>query len=177
MTVHSASVRNTARAPNFFHHALLAARNWEPQVWIPAGAVAAGIAIGVFISGWFSTALIQNSNGALIARGELADVLSARIAGEPPGSSIRMGLSFADHQGNFCRIFEIANALSGIACHEQNRWKVVATEEPQPESTGQFRSTAPALPAGLQQAVNEMISGPPLNAAAERDARSHNWTP
>lgn len=147
----------------------------------PLAAAAAGIAIGIGITNWFSGgAIMENANGALVARGELAAALSTQLAADQPRErSLRIAVSFVNRDGNFCRSFQTSdasNAMAGIACREQDEWRIVATAATQPLGLGQFRQAAAGIPENLRQAISNMISGQPLNAAAERAARARNWT-
>ena len=148
------------------------------HVGIPLAAAAAGIVIGIGITNWFSGgAMIDNANGALLARGELASALSTQLAADQ--SAVRVPVSFVDRDGNFCRSFqttEARNAMAGIACREQGEWRIVATAATQPVNQSQFRQAAAGMPESLRQTIGDMISGMPLNAAGERAARARNWT-
>ena len=147
------------------------------RIGIPLAAAAAGIAIGIGITGWFNSGgMIENAGGALIARGELAAALSTQLAADQ--SAVRVPVSFVNHDGNFCRSFQTSdarNAMAGIACREQGEWRIVATAATQPVRESQFRQAAAGMPKSLRQAIGGMISGQPLNAAAERAARDRNW--
>lgn len=150
------------------------------RLGVPLAAAAAGIAIGIGITNWFSGgAMMENANGVLVARGELAAALSTQLAADqPPGRPLRVAVSFVNRDGNFCRSFQTSdarNAMAGIACREQDEWRIVATAATQPLGPGQFRQAA-GMPENLRQAIGDMISGQPLNAAAERAARARNWT-
>ena len=150
-------------------------------VWISAAALAAGVVIGIGISGLLSpAAMLQNRNGELIASGDLARLLSTQLAADQNAAApARVGLSFVDKAGEFCRSFQTAaggqNAIAGIACRSGDSWNVVATAAAQP-AAGTFRQAAASLPDSLRNAITGMIAGQPLNAAAERDARARNWT-
>lgn len=147
------------------------------SIGIPLAAAAAGIAIGIGITNWFgSGGMIGNAGGTLIARGELAAALSTQLAADQ--SAVRVAVSFVDHDGNFCRSFQTSdarNAMAGIACREQDEWRIVATAATQPVGQSQFRQAAAGIPESLRQAIGDMISGQPLNAAAERAERARNW--
>jgi len=152
------------------------------RVLIPAGALAAGVAIGIGISGLFpSGTMLQNRNGELLASGDLARVLSTQLAADQNTSApARVGISFVDKAGEFCRSFQTddtgQNALAGIACRVGDSWRVVATAATQSAPAGTFRQAAAALPNSLRDAITGMMAGQPLNATAEREARAHNWT-
>src|SRR3546814_15960075 len=53
--------------------------------------------------------------GALVAQGGLAEPLDTQLASaQAPAAATRIGVSFADRQGRFCRSFDSA-ALAGLA--------------------------------------------------------------
>jgi hypothetical protein len=174
-----AAPRNAPRQPTLMQRILPLLR--PSSAWIPAAAVAAGVVIGIGISGLFSPAgMLQNRNGELLASGDLARVLSTQLAADQNAAlPARVGVSFVDKAGTFCRSFQTAasggNALAGIACRSGNAWRVVATAATQ-VSPGTFRQAAASLPDSLRNAITAMIAGQPLNAIGERDARARNWT-
>lgn len=178
MILHNAPTRSAAMS-NLFRQLFAPIR--RRQLWIPAGAAVAGIAIGIGISGLFGAgAALHDRDGALIAGGGLARLLSTGLAGDRnPDAPGRIGLTFIDNAGDYCRTFQTSgnggNVLAGVACHERNTWRVVATAAVKSSVNGQFRPAAASLPDSLRGAVNDMISGQPLNAAAERTARDRNW--
>jgi len=172
--VMEARVPRRAAQRNFFSLTL-------PRIWLPAGAAAAGIAIGIGLSNLFGgPAMMASNNGALIATGSLARILSTELAAEQGATATtRVGLSFLNRQEKFCRTFQTAsggNALAGIACREGNDWRIIATAASETQNASAFQQAASPLPKTLREEVNDMISGQPLNAAAERTARTNNWT-
>jgi hypothetical protein len=129
-----------------------------------------------------SAALTEFHDGSLLARGTLARALSEQLAGAAPaGAEVRVGLSFKSRTGNYCRTFAVSGShlMAGLACRDQEQWQVlnlVGTEGAGGPGNGQnLRMAASSLPPALLQAVNERISGEPLNAAAEAKARNDNW--
>lgn len=159
----------------------LFARADSLRVGIPLAAAAAGIAIGIGITSWFSTGgIIENTGGSRVARGDLAAALSTQLAADQPqASDVRVTVSFVNHDGDFCRSFqtsEARSAMAGIACRQQGEWRIVATAATQPVNQSEFRQAAAAMPENLRQTIGDMISGQPLNATAERAARARNWT-
>ncbi len=151
------------------------------RIWIPAGAAAAGIAIGIGISSLIPPGtMLQSRDGILVASGDLARVLSTQLAADQnPSAPLRVTISFVDKAGDYCRSFQTSgtgNALAGIACRSNGQWRVIATAEAKLPAFGQFRQAAAALPDSLRAVINDTISGPPLNADAERGALARNWT-
>jgi hypothetical protein len=148
-----------------------------------AASLAVGLAAGVLIQRLsVSGALTEFHDGSLLARGALAVALNTQLAGAAPsGAQVRVGLSFKARNGNYCRTFSLSGsrALMGLACREQEQWQVLnllGTEGASLTGNGQnLRMAGSSLPPALLQAVNERISGEPLNAAAEARARSNGW--
>jgi hypothetical protein len=148
--------------------------------WIPAGAVAAGIAIGIGISGFFgSETLLQNHGGRLVAAGDLARALSTQLAAnQNPSAPLRVVVSFVNKAGAYCRSFqtsEAGNGLAGVACRGDGEWRIIATAATEPAAPGQFRQAAASLPDSLRAVINDTISGSPLNAEAQRAAAARGW--
>jgi hypothetical protein len=121
-------------------------------------------------------------NGALLASGLLNHALNEQLASGASGSSaVRIQLSFHARGGSYCRTFVLENnrSLSGLACHERDRWHIVAligndATNPDAEAQG-YRVASSSLPPELMQAIKERISGDPLDAAAEAKARLAGW--
>jgi anti-sigma factor RsiW len=148
-----------------------------------AASLVVGVLTGVLLQRLFtSAALTEFHDGSLLARGALAEALSEQLASDAPaGAAVRIGLTFKSRTATYCRTFAVSgnHLLSGLACRDQERWQVlnlVTTEGAGLTANGaNLRMAASSLPPVLLQAVNERISGEPLNAAAEAKARSDDW--
>jgi hypothetical protein len=147
-----------------------------------AATLAVGLMAGLLIERLASPgALTELHDGALLARGSLARALDEQLAGAAAaGAPVRVGLSFRSRSGNYCRTFALSGSrpLAGLACREQERWQLVnmvAAEGPVAAGGQNMRMAGSSLPPALLQAVNERISGEPLNAATEAKARSNGW--
>lgn len=146
------------------------APKWSAREW---GAMAASIAAGLLIGiGVMNTQapLIAASNGGLEARGALAHALDTQLASDAPGA-VRIGLSFASRDGNYCRTFSVTRSnTSGLACREGDGWAIAMTAN---GGGGEVRM------AGAQEAiltaVDAMIVGEPLDRTAEEEARTTGW--
>jgi len=155
------------------------------QSWIPAGAMAAGIVLGVALAGSFGTATeMRTKGGALIAQGDLARTLTVELASEQTPetrSAARIGVSFWSRDGAFCRSFETQGgargAVAGIACLKDGDWKIASLANVEPRASGVFATAAAEMPATVRAALNFMISGDPLDAQQERAARNQGWAP
>jgi hypothetical protein len=150
------------------------------RILLLATGVFGGMVFGVLIARFSrSGGLTEYRDGALLARGVLADALSEQLAASPAsGSVVRIGLSFKTRTGGYCRTFSVRDTqtLAGLACHEQNQWRVWTLDANAPRTTT-VRTTrsAAGLPPALAQAVNDRISGAPLDSQAEISARRSGW--
>ena len=147
--------------------------------WIPVVAMAVGIGLGVLLAGSFGIATdLRSQNGALIAQGELAHVLSTSLAADEDASmAARVAASFWSKNGSFCRTFltrgNTQSALAGIACRERGAWRIAILETMAPLDSPQL--TLGALPASVRGVMDNLIVGQALDAVAERQARSQDW--
>jgi Putative zinc-finger len=139
----------------------------------------AGLLIEHLIAG---ASLTEYRDGTLLASGSLNHALNEQLASATPGSgAVRIGLSFRAKSGGYCRTFMLGSNrdLAGLACKEQQRWRILtllgADTPNAPRSAQAYRMAGSAMPAPLLQAVNEHISGEPLDAAAEAKARRSGW--
>ncbi len=142
-----------------------------------AAGLLAGGAIGRFSTG---SAITELHDGTLLARGALARALDQQLAGgSARGGEVRAGLTFKARSGQYCRTFAIdaGRSLAGLACREQAHWQVVTlfAAEPAGVDVQHLRTAGTGLPPLLLQAVNERISGEPLDARAEVKARGSGW--
>ena len=150
--------------------------------WRLVAPMAASLLIGVGIGffAWRQSDLIvtQDSKGALVAGGSLARGLSSQLAGDrSTKSSVEIGLSFLAKSGDYCRTFTLLDASSaGLACRHSNRWEIRMLTESGPLRGGSgYRTAGSALPPAIRNAVEEQISGEPLDRAAEIAARKQQW--
>jgi hypothetical protein len=149
-------------------------RTWP--LWQGAAALAAtlvfGLVLGRSLPG--ESGPVRSEHGTLYASGDLADTLDTQLASAPTvGVPTRVGVSFARADGNLCRTFEGA-ALSGLACRDGGRWRLVVTAPGAGTSQSQYRQAGSANPIVMQSA-QEMMVGEPLDAVAERMARDSGW--
>jgi hypothetical protein len=144
--------------------------------------IAGGLLIGVVIDRLAPDgALTQYRDGALFAHGALADALNEQLTLSPvAGNTVHVGMSFRAKRGNYCRTFSVrdTHALAGLACREKDQWRVwtlVASEARSGRTVGSVGTSAAGLPAAVVQAVDERISGSPLDAQSELSARRSGW--
>jgi hypothetical protein len=142
------------------------------------GAMAACLVAGVLagrLANPESGALVTR-DGALVARGELAQALDRQLAAQP--GPVKVGLSFRTADGRYCRTFQAAaDRLAGLACRADGRWVAQTTTAWSPAATTDYRTAGSETPPEVLAAVDRLIAGEPLNAAAERAARDKGWRP
>lgn len=144
-------------------------RNPELMQW---GAMAACLAIGIFIGTgpWQTGASVSVERGSLVASGALANALDTQLASnQSPDSAVRIGTSFTDRAGRYCRTFDGA-ALAGIGCRDAGSWQLEQTVRGSP--TSDYRQASAST---LAAAAAVMMRGEPLDATTERAARDKGW--
>lgn len=155
--------------------------------WLSGLALAAGIVLGVALG----PVLLQlarerpeivASGAEVAAGGALADALSQRLASEQAASDpIRLGVSFLAKNGEYCRTFISRRGdatLAGMACRHGAEWRVDALQSVTivPGDADGYRQAATSLPPLVLQAAEAAMTGDPLDAVGEADARDHHWT-
>jgi hypothetical protein len=136
------------------------------------GAIAASLILGLTIGlrPWMPAADVTTTNGMLIASGPLADALDTQLASnQQGGATVRIGLSFEDKAGRYCRSFE-SRTLDGIGCREGGRWQLERTL--QGRAGSEYRQ---ASSGELGAAAAAMMAGEALDAEGERAARDAGW--
>ena len=135
-------------------------------------AIAASLVLGLTIGlrPWIPAADVQTDNGALIAAGSLAKALETQLASnQPSDAAVRIGVSFEDKAGRYCRSFESAR-LDGIGCRDGERWRLERTLMGQ--KNGDYRQ---ATSGELAAAAAAMMRRDALDARGERAARDAGW--
>lgn len=142
---------------------------FAPAHW---GAIAASLILGLTLGlrPWMPAASVAETNGAVVAAGPLAAALDTQLASnQPPDTAVRIGLSFRDKDGRYCRSFESAS-LDGIGCRDNGRWNLERTMQGQAGTDYRQASSGEIL-----AAATAMMTGDPLDAAAEQQARDTGW--
>jgi anti-sigma factor RsiW len=146
------------------------------------GSMAASFLLGAtgwyFAGGGLSADPLVERDGQLLASGRLERALSTQLASvETQQQPVRIGTSFRNHQGSYCRTFELqgAQSLAGLACREHQRWQVNTLARAQSAPSAGYRQAASSWPPAVLQAVDESIAGEPLDAQAESQARARGW--
>jgi hypothetical protein len=153
--------------------------------WGTWGALAASVAIGVWIGSTFLREPLPPSEtfaaagGHLLARGAVAQALDQQIAStQAETAPVRVGLSFVSREGPYCRTFTLRDpAVGGLACKNGADWRVqtLAQAATNGEQPGGFRMAGSSVPETVLRSVDQLIQGAPLDAAAETAAREHGW--
>lgn len=134
--------------------------------WIAGPALAASVALAVLLPG----------RGAPegYAAPQIAAVLDERLVAEQaPGEDIQVLLSFRDDAGVFCRVFS-AEAQSGIACRDDEGWKMRLQSSGSVGQDSAYRTAGTAAAEVLERAQS-MAKGAALDAQQELDARASGW--
>jgi hypothetical protein len=142
---------------------------------IPWAAVAASLVVGV-VAGRMAlpeTGPLTARDGALVAQGQLAGVLSTGLASQP--GVVKVGLTLKTADGRYCRTFQSApDKLAGLACRQDGRWRLRTVTAWTPSAQSAYRTAGSDTPAEVLAAVDG-LGGQPLDAAAERAARDKGW--
>ena len=144
--------------------------------WIPAiaASLAAGLVAGQLLPDAASGPL-SFENGAMIARGDVARALDMQLASaQPADAAVRIGVSFPGAAGRACRTFETVG-MAGVACRARDQWRVLITAAPASGRSAGSYAQAGSADAVIMQAAQDMMTGEPLDAAAERRARDAGW--
>ncbi|KAB7771363.1 hypothetical protein [Xanthomonas maliensis] len=149
--------------------------------WLRPAALAAAVLLGLWVARHpappspSAPVEFADTQGTA-ADSTLAYALEQALSGDEH-AGIRMGLSFQDRSGAYCRTFTRDARLVGLACRRQAGWRVElqvpAESAPAPDDA--VRMAASAMPAAVLQAVDARIAGEALDAAGERRARASGW--
>jgi hypothetical protein len=155
-------------------------RQWR-SVGTMAASVIVGVGVGFFIWGRTVPPFARNADGALVARGQLAQALSNQLAAEQSrASSVQIGLSFLAKSGDYCRTFALSGGQSpsGLACRHGEEWQVRAVTQGADGAAGasEYRTAGSAMPALIREFVEAQVAGEPLDQAGERAARQRDWS-
>lgn len=146
--------------------------------WGSWGAIAASLAVGV-MAGQLALpgrgGVVESRQGALIARGELAEALDVQLASaQPDAAKIRIGVSFRDASGQYCRSFQ-TEVLAGIGCRSADGWRLPVTHSTDSVAGNGGYRQAGSGDALIMQAATAMMKGAALDAEAERKVRDNGW--
>lgn len=140
--------------------------------WSIGLAVAATLVLGLMIGPQLERGNVTERNGALLASGDLAKGLEARLASAPDGD-LRILASFRRRDGDYCRVYA-ATASAGIACKDSGRWVLEHVVAGDGKAGADYRQ-AGSRQADLMAKAQDMAAGDPLDAAQEREAAAGGW--
>jgi hypothetical protein len=150
--------------------------------WAMAACLVAGLVVGRMAMPPMPT-FSGADDPAPIATGPLAQALNTQLSGQG-AQAIRIGLSFKDRAGLYCRTFQTSgqssgqtSAQAGVACRTSSAWRVLAVSPAPAASSAAYRTAGSETPAAVMGAVDAMIAGQPLDAAGEAKARAARWKP
>ena len=149
-------------------------RSWlaAPQLAAMAASLAVGLLIGTqFIGPAVSPVAVEG--GHLVATASLGKALDTSLASTPADEGPRVGLTFRDASGRYCRSFSDASA-SGLACRQGGRWQVEGLFPAAEGRGGDYRMAGGEGPR-LAALIDETISGEPFDAGQEKAARDGGW--
>ncbi|MGE3143591.1 MAG: anti-sigma factor, partial [Hyphomonadaceae bacterium] len=145
------------------------AREWGAM----AACLAGGLLLGLGAMRTQSP-LMETTQDGLVARGALARSLETKLAADTPGA-VRIGVSFRDQAGDFCRTFTLTHAqTAGLACKSSDGWRVAMTTHAAAQ-TSEMRMAGAETPPAIVAAIEASIAGEPFDAAAEARARAARW--
>lgn len=144
-------------------------------VWAASAAAAFVLGLAVGQLGGRDEGFALAPDGGIADAG-LVRVLDRRLAAQGPDAAGRaVGLSFRDAEGRWCRTFAAGDeGVAGLACREADGWRLEALA-PFAAATGEVRMASADTPAPVLAAVDALIAGETLDAAAEARARDAGW--
>jgi hypothetical protein len=149
-------------------------KRWSWPEW---GALAATLVVGVLVGKTVAggaAPVIAGNGGQVVAQGALASALDRQVGGGKADDAVKVGVSFAARDGQYCRGF-VMGTSAGLACRAGGQWRIPVLAEVAPEAAGGYRQAGSALPASVLDAIDERIAGKPLDAAGEEAARARGW--
>ena len=170
-----------ARSGNIIWLRRIPARHWSWPQW---SAVAASLVLGVLIAPLLRHEPTEGPlgirDGKVLASGALAHALSEQLASNQVADApVHVGVSFLSRTGDYCRTFTLRGkrAVAGLACREGESWRLEALKATARATSalGEYQPAASALPPAIEQSVDEIIVGDPLDAKAEAAARGKGW--
>ena len=153
----------------------IAIGRWQLPPWAAlAASVVLGFGVGMLVMRGPAVPY-EEVDGAFVARGALDAALTSELASLPENSGVSIGISFRDHDGDYCRTFHMHReaSVSGLACRRGEAWKLEVLAAA-PAHAGELRPAA-AMPLAVLHAVDAAIEGEPLDAGAEAKARDAGW--
>lgn len=146
------------------------AARWSVSGLAMAASLALGLTVGVLLprdGGDFAS-----SGDRIAAAGELDGALDRQLASAGDVGGVRIGLSFKDSDGRYCRTFA-QGTQSGLACRDGDGWAIEGLVR-NPGSATDYRMASGGDPA-LGALIDSRLAGEPLDEQAERAAARAGW--
>lgn len=154
---------------------LAAARSRRRQWSVMGLAMAASLALGLFVGANMplgGKANFKSQDSTIAASGTLDHALERQLASAGEQNGVRIGVSFKDRAGRYCRSFSMP-VQDGLACRGERGWSVeglVAGDK----AGGDYRMAAGPDPA-LGAMIDSRIDGDPLDGESEARLAQHGW--
>ncbi|WP_338501069.1 anti-sigma factor [Sphingomonas kaistensis] len=145
-------------------------RQWSVVGLAAAASLALGLLIGTNVpreGGPF-----RSTGGQLAAAGSLDAALDRQLAAAGEQNGVRIGLSFKDREGRYCRTFA-AEAQNGLACRRGENWAIEGLVR-SGFTQGDYRMASGQDPA-LSALIDSRIAGEAFDPAAEAQAVTKQW--
>ena len=152
--------------------------HWSWPEWTSiAASLGAGAILSFLLLRHSEVEPITLRSGHLFANAALAQALSNQLSSTQGPARVRIGVSFRDQSGDYCRTFALsdASALAGLACHDGGEWRLEVIARTRISAT-QYRQAESSMPKPILESVEERIAGDPLDAQAEAAAKDKGWT-
>jgi len=114
----------------------------------------------------------RSTDGQLAAAGPLDRALNSQLAAAGEQNGVRIGLSFKDREGHYCRTF-VAKAQNGLACRTGEDWAIEGLVRLGP-AQGDYRMASGQDPT-LLALIESRLTGEAFDPAAEARAVAHQW--
>lgn len=146
-------------------------RQWSFAGLAAAASLALGLLIGtnVLREGGGS---FRSTGGQLAAAGPLDTALDRQLAAVGEQNGVRIGLSFKDRDGRYCRTFA-AEAQNGLACRTGEDWAIESLVR-SGAAQGDYRMASGQDPA-LSALIDSRLAGEAFDPAAEAQAVAQHW--
>lgn len=153
--------------------AAAAANDRGARRFAPWAAAAAALVVGVLAGRMIETPVLAVGH-QVPARLQVAQALDQRLAADP--GPIRIGLTFRDATGRYCRTFRSGpDELAGVACRQDGGWRLETAVAWRPAAGPAYRTAASDTPPSVLAMTDAMMVGEAFDAAQERAARDAGW--
>lgn len=159
-------------------------RVWISGITLPQAAAWGALAAACFVAG-LSVGVFNPSDDtgfALDPQGGIADAGLVRVldqgraADGPDAQGHVVGLTFRAADGRWCRSFQSGDDnVAGLACRQDGRWRAEAVAPLARDVATEVRTASSDTPPAVLAAVDALIDGDALDAAAESEAIRNRW--